>query len=328
MTSTHEGYLRALTTLPKAARKAYLFADMQASLLSIGQLCDAGCIALFNKKQVLIIKDNSILLEGQRDGTTGLWNVAVPTNQPVRAPGPNVLQHAALSAIAAETVGERMAFLHACAGSPAISTFRAAISAGYFTTWPELTVAHVDKYLVEPAATVQGHLDQQRRNLRSTKPAASRKSLQPHRFPGLDENATDSNPVLLEARCNLVTLSCMPITGQIYSDQPGQFLVASISGMKYMMVAHCYDSNAILAVPMTSRTGAALLGAYKEIHALLTSRGFQPRYQRLDNEASTALKDFMTAEGVDYQLTPAGTHRRNNAERAIRTWKNHFIAIL
>jgi hypothetical protein len=38
------------------------------------------------------------------------------------------------------------------------------------------------------------------------------------------------------------------------------------------------------------------------------------------------LKDFMTDEDVDYQLTPAGLHRRNWAERAIQTFKNHFIA--
>ena len=34
----------------------------------------------------------------------------------------------------------------------------------------------------------------------------------------------------------------------------------------------------------------------------------------------------MTSEGIDYQLVPPGVHRRNAAERAIRTFKNHFIA--
>jgi len=34
----------------------------------------------------------------------------------------------------------------------------------------------------------------------------------------------------------------------------------------------------------------------------------------------------MTDEQVDYQLTPAGLHRRNWAERAIQTFKNHFIS--
>jgi hypothetical protein len=46
----------------------------------------------------------------------------------------------------------------------------------------------------------------------------------------------------------------------------------------------------------------------------------------LDNEASTALKEFNRSEQVDYQLVPPQVHRRNAAERAIRTWKNHLIA--
>jgi hypothetical protein len=36
-----------------------------------------------------------------------------------------------------------------------------------------------------------------------------------------------------------------------------------------------------------------------------------------------ALKAFLTKEKIDYQLVPPGLHRRNAAERAIRTFKNH-----
>jgi hypothetical protein len=123
-------------------------------------------------------------------------------------------------------------------------------------------------------------------------------------------------------------VECQPISGQIYSNQPGQFLVALTSGHRYLMIAYDYDSNAILAEPMTSQTGPALLAAYKCIHQTLTLRGLRPKLQRLDNKASTALKQYMLDKGVDFQLTPAGTHRRNAAERAMRNFKNHFIAIL
>jgi hypothetical protein len=98
--------------------------------------------------------------------------------------------------------------------------------------------------------------------------------------------------------------------------------------MAYMMVAHDYDSNAILVEAMPSRTSASMLKAYKVIHSILTSRGFRPQCQRLDNEISKEFKAFLNKIKVDFQLTPAGSHRRNVAERAIRTWKNHFIAIL
>jgi hypothetical protein len=38
------------------------------------------------------------------------------------------------------------------------------------------------------------------------------------------------------------------------------------------------------------------------------------------------LKAFMQEQAIDFQLVPPGVHRRNAAERAIRTFKNHFIA--
>ena len=169
---------------------------------------------------------------------------------------------------------ERIAFLHACAGSPAVSSFCTAIDAGYYTTWPDFTSARVRQHLKEPpTAMVQGHLDQQRHNLRSTKKKL--KANQAYLLPGTDETPGDIQPKTLEERCNHIYVECQPISGQIYSDQPGQFLVAPTSGHGYLMVAYNYDSNEILAEPMTSRTGPALLAAYKCIHQTLTSRATQ-----------------------------------------------------
>lgn len=44
------------------------------------------------------------------------------------------------------------------------------------------------------------------------------------------------------------------------------------------------------------------------------------------NACSDLLKDYMQATNIRYHLVPPDTHRRNAAERAIRTFKNHFIA--
>jgi hypothetical protein len=46
----------------------------------------------------------------------------------------------------------------------------------------------------------------------------------------------------------------------------------------------------------------------------------------LDNEASAALNFFFTTNDVEYQLVPPHCHRRNAAERAIRTFKEQFVA--
>jgi hypothetical protein len=66
--------------------------------------------------------------------------------------------------------------------------------------------------------------------------------------------------------------------------------------------------------------------AYDHIHQELTAKGFKSKPQTLDNEASTALKHFFTTNDVEYQLVPLHCHRRNAAERAIQTFKEHFVA--
>ena len=50
----------------------------------------------------------------------------------------------------------------------------------------------------------------------------------------------------------------------------------------------------------------------------------KPTRQVLDNEASAAYKLSIKESGMDYQLVPPDDHRRNLAEKAIQTWKDHF----
>ena len=48
--------------------------------------------------------------------------------------------------------------------------------------------------------------------------------------------------------------------------------------------------------------------------------------QILDNEVSKLIPESMENENFGFQLGPARIHWRNAVERAIRTWKNHFLA--
>ena len=106
----------------------------------------------------------------------------------------------------------------------------------------------------------------------------------------------------------------------------GKFVCPSTSGNKYIFILYHYDTNSIHARAIPSRTKQQLLAAYKSITQDLTKRGFKPRLHTLDNEISDMMKDYMDEQDITYQLTPAGLHRRNLAERAIQTFKNHFIA--
>jgi hypothetical protein len=87
-----------------------------------------------------------------------------------------------------------------------------------------------------------------------------------------------------------------------------------------------WPCNYIKVVPIKSRSASEWVKAYGSIHQELTAKGFKPKLQTLDNEALTALKNFSTAQNIDYQLVPPHCHRRNAAERAIKTFKEHFVA--
>jgi hypothetical protein len=71
---------------------------------------------------------------------------------------------------------------------------------------------------------------------------------------------------------------------------------------------------------------AEWLKSYEHFHKELTSRGFKPKLQTLDNALSTALKSIFTENDVEYQLVPPHCHRRNAAERAFRNFKEHFVS--
>jgi hypothetical protein len=77
---------------------------------------------------------------------------------------------------------------------------------------------------------------------------------------------------------------------------------------------------------MKSRSASEWVKAYEHIHQELTAKGYKPKLQTLDNEASAALKHFFTTNDVEYQLVPTHCHRRNSAERAIKTFKEHCVA--
>ena len=109
---------------------------------------------------------------------------------------------------------------------------------------------------------------------------------------------------------------------------PGRFPSKSSRGKSYILVLYNYDSNAILADPMRSRYAVKWLRAFKVLEEHLCKRGPRPKLQLLDNEVSTMLKLHLHLRGIDYQLMPPHVHRRNAAKRAIRTFKNHFLAIL
>jgi hypothetical protein len=114
--------------------------------------------------------------------------------------------------------------------------------------------------------------------------------------------------------------------GQIYTDQTGRFPVVSSKGNKYIMILYDYDSNAILAQPIKDSTAPELLRAFQVMEQELVARGLRPKLMKLDNDASKLLKTYLHQQDIIFKLVPPYIHRRNSAEREVRSFKDHLIA--
>ena len=152
--------------------------------------------------------------------------------------------------------------------------------------------------------TAQGHLDQEFKNLRSTKSI-------------IDEHEQDIPPSQ-EPR-NIKTNDIMYIvisTDDIcksYSDQTGKFPVTSSRGHKYIFVFYHYDTNTIMVYAIKSRNTPELCEAWTKAFDNLKAHSENPNFHILDNECSREMKLMFQSANVQYQLVPPHIHRRNAA---------------
>ena len=94
------------------------------------------------------------------------------------------------------------------------------------------------------------------------------------------------------------------------------------------MVAYDKDINAILAELMKSRAEHELLRAMTKNHEHLKNRGLHPQLQIIGNTCPALIKQYFRTEKITYQLVPPNLHRKNAAEKAIGTFKDHLISIM
>ena len=308
--STHTATLD-IPALPASAKEAHIFPHhFQHSLMSVGHLCDNGCDVHFSAAVVTVKRKGDVIFEGWRDEESGLWRVDLmqpAKTTPAQKPSANNVYEQ-------RSVEDTIAYLHAACFSPVKDTRIKAIEAGNFATWPGLTAERVRKHLHKSEATVKGHLDQQRQNTRSTQPKPTREVDEPELIQEAKTNYVYAGLVLSEQ------------LGQIHSDLTGRFPTTSYSGTKYVLVLYDYGSNTITTEPMKGQGDIEMVRTFKVLIHALTDRGLKPRLQRLDNECSKALRTFLHQEDIEFQLAHPHMHRGNSAERAIQTFKNHFIA--
>eukprot|EP00804_Cyclotella_cryptica_P023928 CCRYP_010044-RA/>CCRYP_010044-RA protein AED:0.06 eAED:0.07 QI:0/0/0/1/1/1/3/0/1072 len=302
------------------------------TLLSGSKFADAGYTAVYDKNEVNFYDSNKIhinatsILQGYRCPHTGLWRV--PLRQITRNINNDTLildspcgtksrntrrnqhppcsiqyteQHSILNVYELPSIQQTIRYLHAAAGFPTKTTWMAAIRRGNYDTWPLVTVANVHKHFPQSEETQQGHMRSQRQGVRSTKTTR-------HAPPTIPSHTTPSLPH-------------HDIFVKTYDTG------TQSTPIKQMILYHT-DSNSIWVEPTKNRTEGELILARTRALARMRACGLSPKRQVLDNEASAAYKQAILDSGMTYQLVPPDDHRRNVAEKAIQTWKDHFVAVI
>eukprot|EP00804_Cyclotella_cryptica_P024317 CCRYP_015305-RA/>CCRYP_015305-RA protein AED:0.21 eAED:0.21 QI:0/0/0/1/1/1/2/0/741 len=341
--ATHISQL--LLNVRAPANQVDIVPNLTQTLLSGSKFADAGYTAVYDKDEVNFYNSDKIhsnatsILQGYRCPHTGLWRVplrqithnvnddtlildlpcgtkslntkcVVPSTEAVRnhlKSSKEREQHTILNVYELPSIEQTIRYLHAAAGFPTKTTWMAAIRRGNYNTWPLITIANVHKHFLQSEETQQGHMRSQRQGVCSTKTTLQATS----NTPSLTAPSLPNQDIYIKTYDTRDT---------VFTDQTGKFPRVSSRGNRYQMILYHTDSNSIWVEPTKNRTEGELI--------LARTRALSHMHQVLDNEASTAYKQAILDSGMSYQLVPPDDHRRNIAEKAIQTWKDHFIAVL
>jgi hypothetical protein len=214
------------------------------------------------------------------------------------------------------SIGALVAFYHACLGFPVKQTWLNAIKAGNCDTFGGLTYSNAARYCWDADETIMGHLSQQSQNVWSTKPKPTLLAPLVVLPPPI---AMPSNQVFVVTK----------LLSKLFTNNTGRFSIRACSGIQYVMIAFHANGNLILQQAFKSKSDCHCIAAYNTIMTCLAARGLSVDLQILDNEAIFAYKEAITFKwNVTFQLVPPDMYCPIWVERAICTFKDHFLANL
>ena len=214
-------------------------------------------------------------------------------------------------------------YTHACFGSPPDSSMIRSLKLGYLENVDRITTKMFSDNMPNAIATAKGHLDQSRQGIQST--SKRRASHQKQQKP-TSEDIHDESDFGREQHEQVATFKVIK-ANENSSDLTGKFPFISRRGYSYMLIS--IYRGYIHVELMKDKSAAEYIRAMRLTYLFFSTKGHKPAFQSLDNETSTVIEAFLKEEAkVTFQYVPSSTHRRLRAERAIRSWKNHFLATL
>ena len=145
--TAHAHYNLQLKNVSSKASEADILLTFKHSLLSVGQLCDDDCTAIFSKDKCTIYnKRNELVITGRHNP----YEQSIPQNSTQTI-------HQANAILPTTNLQEHIKYLHQCAFSHTPRTWIQVVKKGHFKTWPGVTVDAIQRYLPKSEATTMGH---------------------------------------------------------------------------------------------------------------------------------------------------------------------------
>eukprot|EP00804_Cyclotella_cryptica_P023697 CCRYP_019320-RA/>CCRYP_019320-RA protein AED:0.37 eAED:0.35 QI:0/0/0/1/1/1/6/0/1607 len=307
ITSTHTCNLN-IPWLPMSMTEAHIVPGLaHSSLVATKKFCDAGCRVSFDATACHIFLRGKLVLTGTRCPTTGLWIIPLNPSSPDSTIGtpqslpPPTPQHMAYNVYTLPFKQQQLKYMHQAFFSPPVHTLIKAINN--------------DQLLGEPL--MQPDL-------------IHKPTLTPRTLPTQSTTTTHIIPLepIGDSSCNVFCYAALADkhTGTLYTDATGALPAVSLDGNQYYFVAYAYDPNYVFALPIHNLRDETILKAFDEVFQELKTRGLKPTFNVTDNQAAQSIKTYLTKEKTKWQFVEPNNHRVNAAERAIQTYKNHFIS--
>eukprot|EP00804_Cyclotella_cryptica_P014650 CCRYP_012669-RA/>CCRYP_012669-RA protein AED:0.66 eAED:0.28 QI:0/0/0/0.66/0/0.33/3/0/1062 len=300
ITSTHTCNLN-IPWLPTSMTEAHIVPGLtHSSLIATKKFCDAGCTVSFDTDACHIFLNGKLVLTGTRDKTTGLWIVPLNPTSPQHTAVPPLLQlsspllqHGAHNVYTLPFKQQQLKYMHQAFFSPPVHTLIKAINNDQLLGVPFMKPDLVRKYLAPSPATSKGRMKRPRTGIRSTRV---------HPIP--PDNTTPHSPSIPTQGTN--TSHIIPI--EMIGD----------TSCKFFVMPPLQRNTQVQCTQMP-------LGHFQQDEAILHAFD-EPTFNVTDNQAAQSIKRYLTKEQTKWQFVEPNNHRVNAAERAIQTYKNHFIS--
>ena len=176
------------------------------------------------------------------------------------------------------------------------------------------------RYLNPSPATSKGHMKRPRQGIQSTRPKIRRtdainsppspvaqplppvlplfdqgpvqrrtQPTSPHVIVDDDDDTSGANIFCFGAFADRTS-------GIVYHDLTGSFPFMSYDGSVCFFVLYHYESNAILANPIAGLDDVSIFEAYKTYFEELKAKGYKPKLNVMDNQATKHIKKYLTEQ--------------------------------